>query len=640
MNRARTVWFHRDYRRLTGGEVKHAHYVGHVLRAPGFDARVAFTGDLRDPALAAARARLWPAGAVVADWAPAENDILFVAGTDWRYLDATGRGGEHNPRINLLQHVRHADAGTELWTYLAHPAVRICVSEEVAEAVRAAGRARGPVLAIPNGTELAARDGVARTRPDPAPASPAVARSDRLRAGAVFGAIRPREAGRTRREGAPFGAGWAARPIGVLVVGYKRPALAADVSDRLARRGVPNDLLGFVDRAPFLALLREARVAVCLPRAREGFYLPALEAMACGCVVVTLDCVGNRGFCRDGDNCVVARPDAAGLADAVLRAVRLPRAARNGLLAGAAATVAAHSLEAERARFHAVLADVDALWAEARGPAAVAAGAPPRTAAPERNGGRLADPADRPLVDFMVVGAQKCGTTALASFLAAHPEIGMAAPKEAHLFDDPDYGPRWTRAEIDARYARWFRHCPDARLRGDATPIYLYFPETAAELARYNPALKVVVLLRDPAERAVSHYHMQRSRGTERRPFWLALALEPLLLLADRDPRRKDSPTRERAYRARGLYGRQLGNLYRHFPQERVLVLRQADLLERHDAALRRVFAFLGIDRDVRVPAARMFVGGPRPRHRLAKALLRLTYLADVARQRRLGVRL
>jgi len=600
----RTVWFHRDYRGLTGGEVKHSHYVGHVLRMPGFEARVAFTGDLEDAALAAGRERLWPRRAVVGRWTPAERDVLFAAGTDWRYLDARGFAETGHPRVNLLQHVRHAEPGTELWRYLAHPAVRVCVSEEVAEAVRATGRARGPVLAIPNGTELAPWDGARAAGP-----------------------------------------GWAARPVGVLAVGYKRPALAAAVSDRLARRGVASDLLGFVDRAAFLALLRETRVAVCLPREREGFYLPALEAMACGCVVVTLDCVGNRGFCRDGDNCVVAPPDAAGLADAVLRAVRLPEAERRRLLAGAAQTVAAHSLEAERARFHAVLADVDRLWAEARATPAAAAGDRPASPAPERNGGprmdpaNRTDPADPSLVDFMVVGAQKCGTTALAAFLGAHPEIGMAAPKETHLFDDPDYGPHWSRGRIDARYAVCFRHCPDARLRGEATPVYLYFPEIAGELARYNPALKVIVLLREPAERAVSHYHMRRALGAERRPFWLALLLEPLSLLLDRDPCRKDSPTRERAYRARGLYARQLAALRRSFPAERVLVLRQADLLEDHDAVMRRVFAFLGVDPDVRVPAARVFAGGPRPRHRLAKALLRLSYLADAARLRRLGVR-
>ena len=136
--------------------------------------------------------------------------------------------------------------------------------------------------------------------------------------------------------------------------------------------------------------------------------------------------------------------------------------------------------------------------------------------------------------------------------------------------------------------------------------------------------LMVVVLLRDPAERAVSHFHMERARGAERRPFWLALLLEGFLLARDRDPRRQGSPTRERGYRARGLYDRQLENLYRHLPMDHVLVVRQADLLAEHHATLRRMFAFLGADAAVHVPPARVFAGGPRPRHRLAKALLRV----------------
>ena len=593
----RTVWFHRAFRRLTGGEVKHSHYVGHVPRMPGFEARVAFTGDPGDAALSAQRRALWSEDAVVERWTPAADDVLFVAGTDWRYVDAAGFGGTDHARINLVQHVRHAEPDTELWRYLARPAVRICVSGEVAEAVRATGRARGPVLAIPNGTEL-----------PPWERSPSAVRA------------------------------WAARPRGIVVVGYKRPQLAADLAGRLAARGVASGTPGFVERGRFLALLRRTRIAVCLPRPTEGFYLPALEAMACGCVVVTLDCVGNRSFCRDGANCLIAPPDAAGLAEAVMRAARLPAAERQRLLARAAETVAAHALETERARFHAVLARVDRFWAEARG--TTAATVPGRAGVTAGAGDPPpADTSGGPLVDFMVVGAQKCGTTALASFLAAHPEIGMAAPKETHLFDDPDYGPRWTRAEIDARYAACFRGCPGARLRGEATPVYLYFEGTAAELARYNPALKLVVLLREPAERAVSQYHMERTRGRESRPLWLALALEPLLLLLDRDPRRRDSPTRQRGYRARGLYYRQLAELYRHFPRERVLVLRQEELRDHHDAVMRRVFTFLGVDGEFRVPAARVFSGGPRPPHRVAKALLRLSFLADAARLHRLRLR-
>lgn len=568
------MWFHRDYTRFTGGHLKHSQYTAHA-RAAGFEARVTFPGESATTALAHERETLWP-GPVAGHWNPAPDDVLFLAGTDWRYLDARGLGDLPNPRINLVQHVRHGHAGTELFDYLSRRAVRICVSPEVADAVHP--HANGPVLTIPAATDLA----------------------------------QSRETGR--------------RTHAVAVFACKAPDLGRALSAELDARGVAHRaVFDFVDRDAFLGMLENTEVAVVLPRPEEGFYLPALEAMAAGCLVVTADCIGNRGFCKDGENCMVGS-DATSLADAVKAVLAMTETGRVALHAAADATVAAHSLAAERRRFRELLDDLGELW---RG-----ASLPARRDLPYGEG------ASRPLVDFMVIGAQKCGTTALASFLAAHPEIGMAAPKEAHLFDDPDYAPDWTRADIDALYADRFNGCPDVRLRGEATPVYLYFPETAAELARYNPDLKVIVLLREPAERAVSHYYMQRARGAERRPLWLALLLEPFVLRSDRNPRRKGSPTRERGYRARGLYGRQLANLYRHVPRERVLLVHQADLLADHDGVLREVFAFLGADPGTQVPAARVFVGGPRPSHRLARALLRLTYRADAERLRGLGVRL
>ena len=112
-------------------------------------------------------------------------------------------------------------------------------------------------------------------------------------------------------------------------------------------------------------------------------------------------------------------------------------------------------------------------------------------------GGAGADIPYRPRLAFMIVGAQKCGTTALARFLAAHPRIAVTSPKEAHLFDAPEYSREWTPADIDERYRRCFDAWRFAgAVLGDATPIYLYLDDGAAELGRYNPDLKVVLLLR------------------------------------------------------------------------------------------------------------------------------------------------
>ena len=319
----RTVWFHREYTRLYGGHLKHAHYFGHVARLPGFAPRITYTGEPATAALARERSQLWPpgeAGAAVR-WTPGRDDVLFLAGVDWRYLAAEGLDALPNPRVNLIQHVRHAHEGTELYGYLAHKAVRICVSREVADAIRGTGRVNGPVVAIPNGIDIVPDAEIVAAR---------------------------------RRERRP-----------VMIVGDKSPELAQAVATELATANIEHiALTKFCAREDFLKTLAESSVAVCLPRAEEGFYLPALEAMGLGCVVVTLDCIGNRGFCRAEENCLIAQPTAGSLVAAIQRALRLPARERATLLRRAAATANAHSLDTERKRFHAVLTDIDQLWAD------------------------------------------------------------------------------------------------------------------------------------------------------------------------------------------------------------------------------------------------------------------------------------
>ena len=235
----------------------------------------------------------------------------------------------------------------------------------------------------------------------------------------------------------------------------------------------------------------------------------------------------------------------------------------------------------------------------------------------------VAEPAvpNRPLLDFMIVGVQKGGTTALAHFLGQHPQIGMSTPKEVHLFDAPEYSPGWTPAQIDIRYGRFFEGRAGAEIRGEATPIYLFLPEIAGELKRYNPALKLIVLLRDPVERAISHYYMEKNRAKEHLPLWLALLSEPLRLRRREDTGHIDSHLRRHSYRRRGLYSGQLRNLYRFFDPQQVLIIRTEDLRRHHHDVLRRVFAFLGVASGVRIPPEIVFAGdrgGRRqPPHRL-----------------------
>ncbi len=604
--RPRTIWFHRAYKATTGGEVKHAHYFAHARQMPGFAARVAFTGGPLTEGQTRERRRLWPVGGGdgVAGWTPAVGDILFVAGIDWRYLSTMGLDGTNHPRINLVQHVRHAQPDTELYGYLTRRAVRICVSAEVADALAASGRVRGPIIALPNATDLPPWD----------------------------------------VHGSAANTAWETRPRSVAIVGYKRPDLARALSERLDAGGIAHDLLTRVqERGSFLEVLTGTRVVVCLPDPTEGFYLPAIEAMACGCLVVTLDAVGNRGFCHDGHNCFVGEAAVESLAGTVAHAVVLSREAREEMLARASETVAAHALDVERSRFHRVLGDVGRLWEEAqRDSYAVSTQA--TESAPEVAGDApVACPTPyRPRLAFMIAGAQKCGTTALVQFLDAHPEIGMSSLKEVHLFDDPQYSSDWSAEEIDERYRPHFAHCRFTGLAGEtvlgeATPVYLFLRGVPAELKRYNPELRLIVLVRDPVERAISHYYMEKGRAGERRPLWQALLLEPIRLRRSRDPRHPQSAHRVHSYRARGLYSRQLREVYRFFDKDHVLVLRTEDLLAHHDEVLRRVFGFLQVSCEVRVPAEVVLAGerGGR-KHRFVSLLLRLSYLVESARMRRL----
>lgn len=216
-----------------------------------------------------------------------------------------------------------------------------------------------------------------------------------------------------------------------------------------------------------------------------------------------------------------------------------------------------------------------------------------------------------PRVGFVIGGVQKGGTTALAEFLSAHPDLVLPAVKEAHVFDDPRFDDRWDAVELDRRYAR---HFPEGRraaaLYGDATPIYMLHPTLIARIARYNPAMKWVLILRHPVERAVSHYRMERARGTDRWPFWAAVLLERWRL---RGERRLDlsagSPLRRFSYRLRGDYAAQLDMIHAYFPPAQVLIIKNRALADYPEETLRSVHGFLGVEQNAEARFDRVFQG-------------------------------
>jgi hypothetical protein len=191
-------------------------------------------------------------------------------------------------------------------------------------------------------------------------------------------------------------------------------------------------------------------------------------------------------------------------------------------------------------------------------------------------------------VSFIVAGAQKGGTSALDAYLREHPELCLPRRKELHFFDtDANFAVE----PIDyAAYHANFDPKPPQRLLGEVTPAYMYWPTAAERIERYNPAMKLILVLRNPITRAFSQWNMARQNHREPLPFLEALRVEP--------ERRRNLPL-ERAkrftYVERGFYVAQLQRLWEHFPVAQTLIFRSEELLGHPDDVLARVAAFLGI---------------------------------------------
>jgi hypothetical protein len=234
---------------------------------------------------------------------------------------------------------------------------------------------------------------------------------------------------------------------------------------------------------------------------------------------------------------------------------------------------------------------------------------------------------DEPLVTFLIAGVQKGGTTALFDYLRDYPDIALPSEKELHFFDDDARD--WRSPDYGAYHAHFAD--PQGRPCGEATPIYSYWPGSLERIAAYNPAMKLIFALRDPVERAWSHWRMEFARGFETRPFAWCIR-EGRARLADAGPQLR----RVYSYVERGFYGEQLERVFAQFPRHQVLVLKSDDLRREPGPVLGSVRAFLGLP-PAPAPASRESHVGPasgHPSELTAQdvAWLREVYEADAAR--------
>ena len=311
-----TILFFRNYVRFSGGHLKVWDYFNHVNYTEGHISRIIFSSnsswDPTNPWLPIKDFALGPEDDISADQ-------LFVAGMDWEvFSPLLSRYDSVTPVINLIQHVRHADRNLPLYKFLSSRAIRICVSQEVADAIIATKRVNGPVFVIPNGLAL-------NTLPK-------------------------------KRERS-------SKSIEMLIAATKMPKLGRNLSRFLLKYNIHTHLVDtLIPRDQFLDLINRSRIAVFLPNLSEGFYLPALEAMALGTLVICPDCVGNRTFCIPQFNCF--RPDYtwAELIDTIDLAIHLRPPTIEQMLLNAAETALEYDIVRERRNFIDILDKVPQLW--------------------------------------------------------------------------------------------------------------------------------------------------------------------------------------------------------------------------------------------------------------------------------------
>lgn len=190
--------------------------------------------------------------------------------------------------------------------------------------------------------------------------------------------------------------------------------------------------------------------------------------------------------------------------------------------------------------------------------------------------------------NFVIAGTQKGGTTALDSYLREHPDICMARKKEVHYFDNdvnfvntsPDY----------SLYHSAFKPAAPQQILGEATPAYMYLKAVPQRIFNYNPDMKFIILLRNPIERAYSHWNMQKLKNIDNLSFWHALLSEQT-----RCQNTSSLMLRRYSYISRGFYMEQLERIWKYFPSKNILILKTEDLKEHPSSSLNNIYQFLKI---------------------------------------------
>ena len=196
---------------------------------------------------------------------------------------------------------------------------------------------------------------------------------------------------------------------------------------------------------------------------------------------------------------------------------------------------------------------------------------------------------EKVIPNFLIIGAQKAGTTSLLRYLEAHPDIFVSDEKEvSQLYDDKNYNRRFEKYP----YEKYFEAWEGQKYAGNGPVNLLYFSDhTADRIYQYNPSMKVIAILRNPIDRAYSAYWYLVRNGFEKESFESALDREKQILKCGSYSDRGNF-----TYVSHGFYYEQLTHFYNIFNNDQLLVLFFDDLKNDARGMLKKIYQFLDIE--------------------------------------------
>lgn len=212
----------------------------------------------------------------------------------------------------------------------------------------------------------------------------------------------------------------------------------------------------------------------------------------------------------------------------------------------------------------------------------------------------------RLLPDFLIIGGQRCGTSSLYYYLTEHPGVISASTKEIHFFDDSyTKGLDWYRAQFPTVAYKHYveRIRKNHFLTGEASPYYLFHPHAPQRIVSALPNVKLIVLLRNPIDRAYSQHWLEVMGQFESLSFEEAVRREPERTAGEREKMLQDEnyhsySHRRFTYLARGVYVDQLQYWMNYYPREQFLIIKTEDLYKKSAEIVRQTLEFLGVPAD------------------------------------------